>query len=109
MYWRYLEIEHINVVDVARVHVIGLLHPEVKSERLFASELAFTWTELIGILHKLRPDNTVIPSPPEKDIRDFSDIAPAKRAENLLKAFFGQPGWVGLEESIREAIDSLGY
>ncbi|KAH8698927.1 cinnamoyl-CoA reductase [Talaromyces proteolyticus] len=100
---------YVNVVDVARVHVIGLLHPEVKSERLFAFASPFTWNEVVGILRKLRPENTGITNPPENELPDSSDIVPSKRAESLLKSFFGRPGWVGLEESIQDGIDSLGY
>lgn len=91
------------------MHVVGLLHPDVKSERLFAFASAFTWNELVGILQKLRPGNAGIPSPPEDELRDLSDIVPARRAEELIKSFFGRAGWVELEESVRAGINSLGY
>ncbi|RAQ41226.1 cinnamoyl-CoA reductase [Aspergillus flavus] len=103
------KIEFVDVADLARVHVVGLLHPEVKSERLFAFASTFTWKEFVGILRKLRPGHTGIPSPPENELRDLSEIVPARRAKNLLQALFGGSGWVGLEESIRAGIDSLGY
>ncbi|KOC11483.1 cinnamoyl-CoA reductase [Aspergillus flavus AF70] len=103
------KIEFVDVADLARVHVVGLLHPEVKSERLFAFASTFTWKEFVGILRKLRPGHTEIPSPPENELRDLSEIVPARRAKNLLQALFGGSGWVGLEESIRAGIDSLGY
>jgi len=103
------KIEFVDVVDLARVHVVGLLHPEVKSERLFAFASAFTWNEFVSILQKLRPGNAGIPNPPENELRDLSDIVPAQRAENLIMSFFGRSGWVDLEESVRAGIDSLGY
>lgn len=90
------------------MHIVGLLHPEVKSERLFAFASAFTWTEFVGILRKLRPGNIEIANPPANELRDLSDIVPARRAEGLVNSFFGQ-SWIGLEESIRAGIDSLGY
>lgn len=90
------------------MHVVGLLHPEVKSERLFSFASTFTWNEFVSILRKLRPGNAVIPNPPDNELRDLSDIVPARRAEDLIKSFFGQ-FWIGLEESIRAGIDSLGY
>ncbi|CRG86213.1 Aldehyde reductase 2 [Talaromyces islandicus] len=101
--------QFVDVADLARVHVAGLLHPEVKSERLFAFASAFTWKEFVSILQKFRPGNTEIPNPPENELRDLSDIVPAQRAENLIKSFFGRSGWIGLEESIRAGIDSLEY
>ncbi|KAE8327952.1 hypothetical protein BDV39DRAFT_192356 [Aspergillus sergii] len=106
---KFLKIEFIDVADLARVHVVGLLHPEVKSERLFAFASAFTWKEFVLILRKLRPGHTGIPSPPDNELRDLSEIVPARRAKDLLKAVFGGSGWVGLEESIRAGVDSLGY
>ncbi|OGM51215.1 cinnamoyl-CoA reductase [Aspergillus bombycis] len=101
--------QFVDVIDLARVHVVGLLHPDVRSERLFAFASSFTWKEFVGILQKFRPGNTKIPTPPEKELRDLSDIVPARRAENLIKSFFGRSGWIGLEQSIQAGIDSLGY
>ncbi|KAE8336575.1 hypothetical protein BDV24DRAFT_155079 [Aspergillus arachidicola] len=106
---KFSKIEFVDVADLARVHVVGLLHPEAKSERLFAFASTFTWNEFVGILRKLRPGNIEIPSPPENELRDLSDIVPARRAKDLLQAVFGGSGWVGLEESIRAGVDSLGY
>ncbi|KAK6814458.1 hypothetical protein RU639_009560 [Aspergillus parasiticus] len=101
--------QFVDVADLARVHVVGLLHPEAKSERLFAFASTFTWKEFVGILRKLRPGHTEIPSPPENELRDLSEIVPARRAKDLLQAVFGGSGWVGLEESIQAGVDSLGY
>ncbi|KAE8162634.1 hypothetical protein BDV40DRAFT_288360 [Aspergillus tamarii] len=105
----YYALRFVDVVDLARIHVVGLLHPEAKSERLFAFASAFTWEEFVGILQKLRPGNTEIPSPPEDELRDLSEVVPARRAKNLLHALYGGSGWIGLEESIRAGIESLGY
>lgn len=105
-----LEIEwYVDVEDDARIHVIALLDPDVKSERLFAFAAPFNWTDIISVLRKLRPRNTKIPDPPENEPRDLSDIVPSKRAEKLLESFFGQSGWIGFEESLEAGIDSLGY
>ncbi|QKX55360.1 uncharacterized protein TRUGW13939_02452 [Talaromyces rugulosus] len=59
----YYTVKFVDVVDLARVHVVGLLHPEVKSERLFAFTSAFTWKEFVNILQKVRPGNAGIPNP----------------------------------------------
>jgi hypothetical protein len=94
----------VNVEDCARLHVVALLHPEVRSERLFAFASAFNWTDVVGILRKLRPDNRLIPDPPTNEARDLSEIVLAPRAEELIKSFFGRPGWVGLEQSLADSI-----
>lgn len=94
---------YIDVQDCARVHVAGLLDPAVHDERLFAFAGQFNFTDVIGIFRKLRPDRK-LPDPPANEGRDLSDIKPSKRAEDLIKEFFGRPGWVSLEESLAEGI-----
>lgn len=91
---------HINVRDDARVHVAALLDPSVGSQRLFPFATPFNWTDMIGILRKLRPGNEKIPNPPPNEGRDTVEIKPRKKAEDLMISFFGVPGYVGLEESI---------
>lgn len=95
----------VNVEDCARLHVIALLHPEVKSERIFALASPFNWTDVVNILRKLRPDNLLLPDPPVNEGRDRSEIILASRAEQLLKDFFGQVGWVSLEQSLADGIE----
>jgi hypothetical protein len=103
-----LPIEYfVNITDTARLHVIALLDPAVKSERIFAFGAEYNWTDILGILRKLRPNNTNIPPPPENEGRDLTEIIPQKRAEQLLLAFSGQSGWTGLEESIAAGIKDL--
>jgi hypothetical protein len=94
---------YINVQDCARVHALGLLDPTVRDERLFAFAGQFNWTDVIGIFHKLRP-NRQLPDPPKDEGRDLSDVKPSKRAEDLIKEFFGRPGWVSLEDSLAQGI-----
>ncbi|GAB1198518.1 hypothetical protein APSETT444_007841 [Aspergillus pseudonomiae] len=92
----------VDVIDTARLHAIGLLDPNVQSQRLFGFAQPFAWNDIIAILRKLRPDNDKIPDPLDHT-RDLSKIVPASRAEDLLKAFFGK-GWTCLEESLAEGI-----
>lgn len=94
-----------NVEDCARLHVVALLDPGVTSERIFAFADKFNWTEVIQIFRKLRPDNKLLPSPPVNEGRDLSDVVLAPRAEQLLKNFFGRPGWIGLEQSLADGIE----
>ncbi|RFU35043.1 hypothetical protein B7463_g1306, partial [Scytalidium lignicola] len=96
----------VNVRDDARLHVAALLDPKVQSQRLFAFAEPQNWTDVLRILRKLRPENTLIPSDPENEGRDLSEVPPSKKAEQLLKSFFGK-GWTGLEESIADGIEDL--
>ncbi|KIV81050.1 hypothetical protein PV11_08503 [Exophiala sideris] len=100
---------YVDVKDDARLHVAALLDPKVESERLFAYAGPFNWTDVVGILHKLRPDNEKIPKAPENEGRDVTDIKPSKRAEQVIKDFFGVPGWTSLEDSLAAGIASGRY
>ncbi len=97
---------YIDVQDCARVHIVALLNPAVNSERLFAFGGTFNWTDVTEILHELRPNNKSIPGVPENEGRDLSQI-PNERAEQLIKDFFGVPGWVSLKESLEAGIVGL--
>lgn len=89
------------------MHAVALLDPKVESQRLFAFAGPYNWTDIIGVLHKLRPGNTKIPQAPENEGRDLFDMKPSKRGEELIKNFFGVPGWKDLETSIAEGIADM--
>ena len=97
----------IDVRDVARLHVAALLDPSVNNERIFGLAHTFNWTEVYGVLRKLRPNNKKIPQDPENEGQDITVVKPRDRAEGLLKSFFGRPGWTTLEESIKAGIADL--
>jgi len=61
---------------------------------------------MIGILHKLRPEKKTISKAPENEGRDLTDIKGSKRAEQLLKDFWGVPGWTSLEDSLAMGLAS---
>lgn len=92
--------------DVARLHAIALLAPAIHDERIFAFAGSYNWTEVIGILQKLRP-NKQLPEPPENEGRDITDIRPAKKAEAWLKEYFGRPGWISLEDALADGIADI--
>ncbi|CAM1507574.1 Fc.00g072150.m01.CDS01 [Cosmosporella sp. VM-42] len=94
---------YIDVRDCAKLHIIGLLDPSVHDERIYAFAGEFNWTDVVGILRKLRPENKSIPSAPENEGRDLSDVKLIPHAEELLKSFYGH-GWTSLEESLKEGI-----
>jgi hypothetical protein len=94
-----------DVGDIARLHAVALLDPNTVSRRLFGFAVPVNLTEIIGLVRKLRPDNTLIPDPPVNEGKDLSEIVPAKEAEKLLRDFFGQEGWKSVEESISEGIE----
>ncbi|KID82316.1 aldehyde reductase II [Metarhizium guizhouense ARSEF 977] len=98
---------YVDVQDTARLHVIGLLDPAVRDERLFAFAGPHNWTDVIQVFRRLCPQSKLPPAP-ENEGRDLSDVKPAKRAEQLLGDFFGLPGWTSLEDSLADGIDGFG-
>ncbi|CAG8397788.1 unnamed protein product [Penicillium salamii] len=98
---------YVDVADVARLHVAALLSPTVRFERIFAFAAPQNWTEIVRILRKLRPGNLMIPPEPENEGHDLSEVVPSKRANEILRDFFGRPGWISLEESIAEGISDM--
>lgn len=95
-----------DVQDTARLHVIALLAPAVHDERIFAFASPYNWTDVLAILQKLRPQKK-LPKAPDNEGRDLSDVVPSKRAEALLKEYFGRPGWTSLEDSLAEGIADI--
>lgn len=93
-----------DVRDDARLHVAALLDPKVKSQRIFAFAEPYNYTDIIALLHKMRPNNTKLPAPAENEGRDLTIIKPREKAEQLLKSFFKVPGWVKLEDSLAAGI-----
>lgn len=90
---------------MARLHVIGLLDPDVSQERIFAFAGPFNWTDVIEVFRKLRPRLvSVIPEPPKDEGRDLCDVKGSKRAEQLLVDFFGRKGFSSMEECLAEGI-----
>lgn len=49
----------------------------------------------------------MIPPEPENEGHDLSEVIPSKRANEILRDFFGRPGWISLEESIAEGISDM--
>ncbi|KXG52016.1 NAD-dependent epimerase/dehydratase [Penicillium griseofulvum] len=94
-----------DVIDIARLHAAALLDPNTVSRRLFGFAAPMSLTDIIAVIRKLRPDNTLIPAAPLDEGRDLSEIIPAKEAEQLLRDFFGQEGWTSLEDSIAQGIE----
>lgn len=97
----------VDVEDCAKLHAIALLETEVKSERIFAFADTYTWTDILAIIRKIRPEGCdQLVSPPENEGRDISRIIPRERAEGLLQKSFGK-GWTKLEDSIAAGFEGF--
>lgn len=94
---------YVNVTDTALLHVAALLEEDVVGERLLACAGPFNFNETVALMEKLgdgsrrweRIENT------DRDLKTVDST----RALELLRRY-GRPGFTGLEESLREAIES---
>ncbi|KAE8381963.1 hypothetical protein BDV26DRAFT_278373 [Aspergillus bertholletiae] len=96
----------VDVVDTARLHVIALLNPDLKSQRIFAFAAPFQLQDFVNILRMLRP-GAQIPDARVNEGVDLSEIVPSADAENLLKTIYGQEGWTTLEDSLARTIEDI--
>ena len=84
---------------------MGLLDPSVQGERLFGFAENMTGHDVISTLQKLRPGNCNLTQPSGNVIRDQTEVLPRKRAEDLLRKFYGQSGWTPVQDSLEKGID----
>ncbi|KAF2500119.1 NAD dependent epimerase/dehydratase [Lophium mytilinum] len=95
---------YIDVVDVAKLHIAGLVDPGVTNERLYGFAGDFTWDDILAIFRELDPKKTFLKNFGLE--RDKVDIRPRGRAEEVLKECFGA-GFTGLKESITANVESF--
>ncbi|GAO17623.1 uncharacterized protein UV8b_06051 [Ustilaginoidea virens] len=99
---------YVNVTDTAVLHLAALLELDVTGERLFACAGPFGFNETAELMEELdaagcgdgsrRFERSTSSS---KDLKTFA----TKRAQELLRRY-SRPGFTGLKESLREAIES---
>lgn len=94
----------IDVIDDARLHVIAAVDSSVQNERIFAFNVPFNWTQIIGIVKEIRPDLTTVATPPENEGEDLSKV-PNELGAKLLKKWYGQDGYKPLKQSVAENLE----
>ena len=94
----------IDVRDCARLHVAGLTFPDVKEERLLGFTEPYSYSAWVEVLKKIDPKKE-FPAPMDPEPKDISTVD-MDRSVELVKRM-GQPGLIGLEESVRELIASV--
>ncbi|KFY97139.1 hypothetical protein V498_02242 [Pseudogymnoascus sp. VKM F-4517 (FW-2822)] len=96
---------HIDVKDVALLHVAAALDPEVNGVRLQAWAENCNWNDILVILRKLYPQRKFIDDlpvhPPLAVTTDFSQPLA------LLKKWGHQDGWKSLEETVADNMKNI--
>lgn len=86
------------------MHVVAVIHPEVKSERIFGTAEPYQFNDILAWLRKWYPERQ-FPDDFQKG-RDLTEWKPRARAEALLKEI-GRPGFTTLEQSIKNNLGGL--
>ena len=92
----------IDVVDDARIHVAAAVDSRVTNERIFACDEPFNWRLVIEAIQKVLPD-AELPEPVPNELLDISTVD-NKLGADLLEKWWRQPGYKGLEQTIRETV-----
>ena len=87
------------------LHVGALTDLSLNGERIFAFAEPFHWTQVLEILRELRPSANLPEDYKDNGQRDLSTVD-NELAVKILKES-GRDGFKGLEQSLRELVDSL--
>lgn len=93
----------VDTIDDARIHVAAAIDSTVTNERIFACDSPFNWKMVIQIIHEIAP-SIQLPLPDPNELLDISDVDNILGAI-LLKKWWGQPGYKGLEQTIKETLE----
>ncbi|KAI9743079.1 MAG: hypothetical protein M1818_003374 [Claussenomyces sp. TS43310] len=93
----------IDVRDVARLHLVGLVNPDVHNERIFAFAEPFNFHDIFAAVKAAKPDHK-LPEDPSSDDRDLSEIAQMPRSIELLKTV-GRDRFIPLGQSIIDTLE----
>lgn len=96
---------YIHVVDDALLHIAGLLHPGVKSERIFGAVEPKNLNTTLALFRRLYPHRQFMEDDPTEG-ENWAVHQENTRAEELLR-WMGKDGWTSMEESFKEVSDSL--
>ncbi|KII83962.1 hypothetical protein PLICRDRAFT_433447 [Plicaturopsis crispa FD-325 SS-3] len=96
----------VDVRDVARLHVAALTLPSTDAPgyRLWGAAEPYTWSQIVSILRKLRPDRTNLPERFEWETAPNLSHVDNSRSSALLKEL-GRDRWISLEESLKANIE----
>ncbi|KAL2847842.1 NAD(P)-binding protein [Aspergillus pseudoustus] len=94
---------HCDVRDIARLHIVAIQDPDIANERIFGYGDKYSYNDIMDILRKVSPEHEFPENKPGL-AEDQSRILHKGRAEELLRKHYGQNGFIGLEETIKDTV-----
>ena len=95
----------IDTIDDARIHVAAAIDSSVANERIFAVDEPTDWDEVMSIMRRMLPERT-LPTP-QAGIKAEKSVIDNEIGGQLLRKWWGQPGYKGLERTIYEQLESF--
>ncbi|KAF1983925.1 NAD(P)-binding protein [Aulographum hederae CBS 113979] len=98
----------IDVQDAARLHVAGLLLPDVEGERLWAFGERFSYVSELALMRKVFPEYEERYPETVEGMEEWWDesVVPNERAEELLRGM-GVDGWTRQETMVRRMKETI--
>ncbi|KAH8678027.1 hypothetical protein BX600DRAFT_431336 [Xylariales sp. PMI_506] len=96
---------HIDVKDVALLHVAAVLDPEVKNARMQAWGDYFNWNDMLHIMRRLYPDRKFIDDIP--GLTKLAITADHSLPLALYNKWGNQDGWRSLEETVADNMEKI--
>ena len=94
----------VDLTDVAILHVIALLDPEVQNERVHAWTERNNWSKIEEAFRGLYPETSWAHLPQGSQLEGTVND---KRGKELLKKWTGQDDWTSVRESVKTAIEGV--
>jgi hypothetical protein len=95
----------IHVEDVALLHVAAILDSSLDNERIHAWSDDFIWNDILAIFRKLQPGRKFIDDLP--DVARMKGTVDDKLTKALLRKWGNQESPLGLERSVKDAIEGI--
>jgi nucleoside-diphosphate-sugar epimerase len=97
----------VSIRDIARLHVIAALHPDVSGERLFGHAKPYNWNRVLQFYRKKFPQRTFVDDFPGLG-RDLAVIEGRERSVELLREMTGnEDGFESFDEAVWDNVKAF--
>ncbi|KAL8383514.1 hypothetical protein RB595_010630 [Gaeumannomyces hyphopodioides] len=95
----------VDARDVGRLYVACLTLPDLDGRRVYGFAKRFSWPRVLDIMKELYPQRAEWPDLPDAGWDAFD--VPTDEAEELIRQVGDGSGWISLEDSIRDTVESF--
>lgn len=96
----------VNATDVARIHVAAAIDLSLTNQRIIGFANRYNWNLIADAIKKAKPKASKLPSHNPDEGIDLTEPDNGL-AKDLLKKFWNQDDFMGLNESIAQNVEHL--